>query len=80
VGVVKNALHPNVGYLFAAFLATLEAQQILEKFTGQSSVFVPGTPYYNYAQGKQLLHMTQDDAKTVDRLRAEYYKILGFGS
>ena len=79
VGVVKNALHPNVGYLFAAFLVTLEAQQILEKFTGQSSVFVPGTSYYNYAQGKQLLHMTQDDAKTVDRLRAEYYKILGFG-
>jgi iron(III) transport system substrate-binding protein len=80
VGVVKNALHPNVGYLFAAFLATIEAQQILEKFTGQSSVFVPGTPYYKYAQGKQLLHMTQDDAKTVDRLRAEYYKILGFGN
>ena len=78
VGVIKNALHPNVGYLFAAFLVSPEAQQILEKFTGQSSVFVPGTPYYNYAQGKQLLHMTQEDAKTVDRLRTEYYKILGF--
>jgi len=80
VGVIKNALHPNVGYLFASFLATLEAQHILEKFTGQSSVFVKGTSYYNYAQGKQLLHMTQAEAKTVDRLRAEYYKILGFGS
>lgn len=78
VGVLKNAPHPDVSFLFAAFLVSPEAQQILEKFTGQSSVFVPGTPYYNYAQGKQLLYMSQKQAKTVDRLRAEYYKILGF--
>ena len=77
-GVLKNARHPNTGSLFIAFLLSPGAQQIWEKFTGESSAFIPGTPSYNYVQGKRVLHMTQDQAKTMDRLRAEYYKILGF--
>ena len=55
-----------------------EGQQIWEKFTGESSAFIPGTSAYKYAQGKRVLYMTQEQAKTMDRLRAEYYKILGF--
>jgi iron(III) transport system substrate-binding protein len=76
--VLKNARHPNTGHLFIAFLISPEAQQIWEKFTGESSAFIPGTSSYKYAQGKRVLHMSQDQAKTMDRLRAEYYKILGF--
>lgn len=77
-GVLRGARHPNAGYLFAAFLTTLEAQQIWEKYNGLSSALVPGTPAYRYAQGKKVLYMTQDQAESVDRLTREYGKILGF--
>ncbi|HZD39688.1 MAG TPA: ABC transporter substrate-binding protein [Terriglobales bacterium] len=78
-GVPKNAVHPNVGHLFCAFLLSDESQSIWLKYTGQSSALVPGTPAYKYAQGKKVLFMTQDEAQTVDRLAREYGKILGFG-
>ncbi|MBI2091165.1 MAG: extracellular solute-binding protein [Deltaproteobacteria bacterium] len=77
-GVLKNAVHPNTGYLFIAFLMSADAQQMWEKYTGESSAFIPGTSAYRYAQGKRVLYMNQDQAKTMDRLRAEYYRILGF--
>ena len=78
-GVLKGARHPNVAHLFAAFLTTLEAQEIWEKYRGESSAFVPGTMAYRYAQGKKVLYMAQDQAEIVDRLTAGYAKILGFG-
>jgi iron(III) transport system substrate-binding protein len=77
-GVLKGARHPNVAHLFAAFLTTLEGQEIWEKYTGMSSAFVPGTPAYNYAQSKKVLYMTQDQAEMVDRLTREYGNLLGF--
>ncbi len=79
-GVLKGARHPNVGFLFAAFLTTPEAQTIWEKYGGQTSAFVPGTTAYKYAQGKKVLYMTQDQAEMVDRLTRQYGKILGFGA
>ncbi|MBI3059258.1 MAG: substrate-binding domain-containing protein [Deltaproteobacteria bacterium] len=77
-GVLKGARHPNVGHLFAVFLTTPEAQEIWEKYGGQTSAFVPGTTAYKYAQGKKVLFMTQDQAEMVDRLTREYGKMLGF--
>jgi iron(III) transport system substrate-binding protein len=77
-GVPKGASHPNVGHLMAAFISTPEGQAIWEKYTGHSSAFVPGTAVYKYAQGKQMVYMTQKEAKMVDRLSKEYGKILGF--
>lgn len=77
-GVLKGAQHPNVAHLFAAFLTTLEAQVVWEKYGGQTSALVPGTPAYKYAQGKKVLYMAQNEAETVDRLAKEYSKILGF--
>lgn len=77
-GVLKGASHPNTGHLFAAFLTTPEAQEIWEKYGGQTSAFVPGTTAYRYAQGKKILYMTQDQAKMVDRLTRTYGKTLGF--
>lgn len=77
-GVLKGARHPKAGHLFVAFLTTLEAQEIWEKYQGQTSAFVPGTRSYNYAQGKKVLFMTQDQAELVDRLTRTYGKILGF--
>lgn len=78
VGVLKGARHPNAGALFAAFLTTPEAQAIWEKYTGQASAFVPGTSANKFFKGKKVLYMTQEQAQTVDRLAAEYGKILGF--
>ncbi|MGE5818451.1 MAG: ABC transporter substrate-binding protein [Deltaproteobacteria bacterium] len=77
-GVPKGALHPNVGYLFSAFLTTPEAQEIWERYNGQSSAFVPGTSAYKYAQGKKMVYMSQEQAALIDRLSAEYGTILGF--
>ena len=77
-GVPKRALHPNVGHLFAAFLTTPEAQEIWEKYNGQTSAFIPGTRAYKYAQGKKVLYMSQDQAEMVDRLTREYGKLFGF--
>ncbi len=77
-GVLKGARHPNAGHLFAVFLTTPEAQEIWEKYGGQSSAFVPGTTAYKYAQGKNVIYMHQSQAEMVDRLTREYGKILGF--
>jgi iron(III) transport system substrate-binding protein len=77
-GVPKGAVHPAVGQLFAAFLTTPEAQEIWEKFNGQSSAFVPGTSAYKYAQGKKMVYMSQEQAALIDRLSSDYGKILGF--
>jgi len=77
-GVLKGAPHPNMGHLFAVFLTSDEAQDIWEKYGGQTSAFIPGTNTYKYLQGKQALFMNQNQAKDVDRLAREYGKILGF--
>jgi iron(III) transport system substrate-binding protein len=77
-GVIKNARHPNAGYLFSVFLTTPEAQNIWQQYRGESSAFVPGTPAYEYAQRRKMVYMTQDRAELINRLTAEYGKILGF--
>lgn len=77
-GVPKNAAHPKVAHLMAAFLTTAEAQKIWEKFAGQSSAFIPGTSAYKYVQNKQVVYMSQDQAEMIDRLSREYGKIFGF--
>jgi iron(III) transport system substrate-binding protein len=77
-GVLKGAPHPNAGHLFSAFLPTPPAQQILEKFGGHTSAFVPGTPAYKFVQGKKTIYLKQEHAEMVDRLTAEYGKIFGF--
>jgi iron(III) transport system substrate-binding protein len=76
--VLKGSPHPNAGHLFSAFLTTPPAQEILQKFGGQTSAFVPGTPAYKYAQGKKVIYMKQEQAEMVDRLTTEYGKIFGF--
>ncbi|MBI2087647.1 MAG: extracellular solute-binding protein [Deltaproteobacteria bacterium] len=77
-GVVKGAPHPNVGYLFSAFMATLGAQEIWAKYGGETSALIAGTDAHKYVQGKQMLYMTQDQAKEVDRLTNLYRTMLGF--
>jgi len=77
-GVLKGAVHANAVHLFPAFLPTPPAQEILQKFGGHTSAFVPGTPAYKFLKGKQALFMNQNQAKEIDKLAREYGKILGF--
>ena len=77
-GVLRNAPHPSAAHLFTFFLTAPEGQKVWEKFTGGTSAFVPGTKTSEYMKGKQAVYMTQDQAKTIDRLTGEYGKILGF--
>lgn len=77
-GVIKNARHPNAGYLFTVFLTSPEAQRIWQQYRGESSAFVSGTLAYEYAQRRKMVYMTQDRAETINRLTTEYGKVLGF--
>lgn len=43
LGVPKNTAHPNLGKLFTAFMATKEAQAVLQKHESRSSHLVEGT-------------------------------------
>lgn len=78
IGVIKGAAHPNTARLFAVFMTTPEAQKVWEKTNGQTSSLIPGTPYYEKAQGKTMIYMTQNQAKEVLRLRKIYSKMMGF--
>ena len=77
-GVLKGAAHPMTGRLFSIFLPSDEAQDIWEKYNGQTSAFIPGTNAYKFLKGKQALFMDQKQAKTVDKLARLYGKMLGF--
>jgi iron(III) transport system substrate-binding protein len=77
-GVPKNAPHPKVAQLMAAYLTTPEAQKIWEKYAGQSSALIPGTAAHKYVQNKTVVYMNQDQAEIVDRLSREYGKMFGF--
>jgi hypothetical protein len=77
-GVLKGAIHPNAGHLFATFMTLPEAQVILDKHLGLSSVHVKDTRAYKFAQGRQLVFMKQDKAQLIDKLSRQYGKILGF--
>ena len=77
-GVVKGARHPNAGHLMTVFLTTPKAQEIWDKYAGESSAFIRDTRAYGYVQGKQVLYMAEKDAELVDRLAREYGRILGF--
>jgi iron(III) transport system substrate-binding protein len=52
-GVLKGSPHPNAGHLFSAFLTSPPAQEILHKFGGQTSAFVPGHRPTNMRKGKR---------------------------
>lgn len=77
-GVLKNALHPNVGHLFVIYMASPDVQSLWKKYTGHTSAFVPGTDAHKFAQGKQVVYMKQDQAQKVDKISRQIGKILGF--
>ena len=54
LGVPKNSAHPNLAKLFVAFMASPEAQRIVEKHEKRSSHLVAGTRMANYVKDNRL--------------------------
>jgi iron(III) transport system substrate-binding protein len=78
--VLKGSPRANLGHLFTAFLTTLPAQHIWEKYMGQTSAFVSGTKAASFVKGRQTLFLEEKEAPLVGRLADEYIKILGFST
>jgi iron(III) transport system substrate-binding protein len=54
LGVPKNSAHPNLAKLFVAFMATQEAQGILDKLDFRSSHLVEGTRMAKYLRSNPI--------------------------
>jgi ABC-type Fe3+ transport system substrate-binding protein len=54
LGVPKNSAHPNIAKLFVAFMASPEAQRIVEKYEQRSSHLVSGTRMAKYVRENRL--------------------------
>jgi len=72
MGVPKKARHPNAAKLLAAFSLTPEGQEVWQKFSGRSSLFIPGTPASKFAGGKKLLFR---DMKALVERSEEFEKL-----
>jgi ABC-type Fe3+ transport system substrate-binding protein len=54
LGVPKNSAHPNLAKLFVAFMASKEAQAVLQKYEARSSHLVEGTKMAKYLQENRV--------------------------
>ncbi|HSF59367.1 MAG TPA: extracellular solute-binding protein [Candidatus Binatia bacterium] len=54
LGVPKNAAHPNLAKLFVAFMASKEAQAVLQKYESRSSHLVEGTMMAKYLRENRV--------------------------
>jgi ABC-type Fe3+ transport system substrate-binding protein len=54
LGLPKNSAHPNLGKLFVAFIASKEAQGVLQKYESRSSHLVEGTMMAKYLQENRI--------------------------
>ena len=77
IGALKGAQHPNAAHLFAVFMTMPESQQVWERTVGVSSALIPGTAYYQKAQGKQMIYMRKDQSEKVESLAKSYGKMIG---
>ena len=77
VGVLKGAQYPNAAHLFAVFMTMPESQQVWEKTVAVSSALIPGTTYYQKAQGKQMIYLRKDQSDKVEALARRYGKMIG---
>lgn len=54
LSVPKNVAHPNLAKLFVAFMATKEAQAIIQKYESRSSHLVEGTMMQKYLKENRI--------------------------
>jgi len=76
---LKGAEHKNAALLLIAFLVSPEGQAIWGKEQGQTSMFVKGSPAYNYVQKKNAVSLEKKFALgRFEDLTTKYGKLLGF--
>jgi iron(III) transport system substrate-binding protein len=79
VGVLKGVKRPNLAKLFAAFMTTPEAQDIWGQQQGQTSMFIQGTPAWQYVQGKDVVALdAKYAAEQLEDLTDKYGRIVGY--
>jgi len=61
LGVPKNSAHPNLAKLFVAFMASPEAQRIVDKYEKRSSHLVEGTRMAKYVKENRLKLQSASD-------------------
>ena len=64
VGVPKNSAHPNLAKLIVAFMATKEAQAVLQKYESRSSHLVEGTMMAKYLRENRI--KIQEPKESID--------------
>lgn len=76
---LKGAEHRNAALLLVTFLVTPEGQAIWGKTQGQTSMFIKGSPAYNYVQKKNAVSLEKKFALSqFEDLTNKYGKLLGF--
>jgi iron(III) transport system substrate-binding protein len=79
VGILKGVRRPNQAKLMAAFLLTPPAQALWNEMQQQSSMFIEGTPAYQYVQGKDIVALdAKFGAEQLDDLTQKYGRIVGY--
>ena len=79
VGPIKGGSSPNAALLFAGFLATKKGHDLWVEFQEQSSIFVKGSPYWKFVQGKDVVLLKEDFmAKELQPRTDRYGAMLGY--
>jgi iron(III) transport system substrate-binding protein len=79
VGVLKGVKRPNLAKLFSVFMTTPEAQEIWNDQQGQTSMFIQGTPAWQYVQGKDVVALDAKYASDqLEDLTEKYGRIVGY--
>jgi iron(III) transport system substrate-binding protein len=79
VGPIKGGSSPNAALLFAGFLASKKGHDLYQGFQEQSSIFIKGSPYWKFVQGKDVVLLKEDFmAKELQPRTEKYGPILGY--
>ena len=77
--VLETLERPHTALLWLEFLASAEAQKIIDKHEpGEASLFGPGSVQSEVVRGKKLLVIQWDNAEKMDGWQKEIIKVYGF--
>src|SRR5262249_8811200 len=80
-GVIKGVRRPNLARLMAAFLLSPEGQALWHEAVEESSMFIDGSPAFQYAQGKDVLVLdARFAAEQLEPLTEKYGRMVGYRS
>jgi ABC-type Fe3+ transport system substrate-binding protein len=78
-GVIKSVRRPNLARLMAAFLLSPEGQALWQEAVEESSMFIDGSPAFQYAQGKDVLVLdARFPADQLEPLTEKYGRMVGY--